>query len=277
MPVTSDMKTYLAGSVLTLATIWKFTAKAGAVVRLTNHTRDIVFGGQTYSSAPVVPTEIERRLGLSPDNYELTIPYRAGEFEYSDIIAGLWRNARVEMRVVNYLDTALGHAQYTLGEITTLGVGHFACKPNIETLTHRLSQPIGDVYSPKCRVKRLGGPGCGVDLTTFTHTRNVVTPTNRRVFTVDGTAQADGYFSYGTALFTSGANADIEIEIRKNIGNTITLMLPLPFDLSAGDDVRLIAGCDRTIDACRDKFSNAINFQGEPYAPTPETAYKVPD
>lgn len=277
MPVSSDMKTYLANEALTLTTLWEFIGRNSQTVRLTSHTRDITYDGDLYTSAPVVPTEVERKIGIAPDNFELQIPFRTGEFERDDVLAGVWQNARTRMLIVNYLDLTLGHALLVAGEVTTVGVGLFATKLNVETIAHRLQQPIGDVYSPKCRVKRLGGPGCGVNLTSYTHTRSVTGVTSRRVFTVNGTAQADNYFAFGTCLFTSGANESVEIEVLANTGNTITLMLPAPFDIVNGVGVTLIRGCDRRIETCRDVFSNAVNFQGEPFAPTPETPYKVPE
>ena len=34
-----------------------------------------------------------------------------------------------------------------------------------------------------------------------------------------------------------------------------------------GDTYNAIAGCDKTIGTCASRFSNAVNFRGEPYVP----------
>lgn len=54
--------------------------------------------------------------------------------------------------------------------------------------------------------------------------------------------------------------------IISNNGTEISIGYPF-FDIRPGDGVTLYRGCDHTIDHCRNKFSNAINFGGFPYVP----------
>jgi len=65
----------------------------------------------------------------------------------------------------------------------------------------------------------------------------------------------------------------IDGEQRSIIDQTGTsLVLDVPFSVIAfGDEVEVYAGCDHTIDGlngCVEKFSNALNFGGDPYMPT---------
>ena len=39
-------------------------------------------------------------------------------------------------------------------------------------------------------------------------------------------------------------------------------------DITTGETMSIFAGCDRTFETCKDKFSNGINFGGCPYIPT---------
>ena len=41
----------------------------------------------------------------------------------------------------------------------------------------------------------------------------------------------------------------------------------MPFTVNTGDNYSMIAGCDKTFETCKTKFSNTINFRGEPYVP----------
>ena len=41
----------------------------------------------------------------------------------------------------------------------------------------------------------------------------------------------------------------------------------MPNAIAGGDQFTIVAGCDRTHTTCRDKFSNILNFRGEPYIP----------
>jgi uncharacterized phage protein (TIGR02218 family) len=78
--------------------------------------------------------------------------------------------------------------------------------------------------------------------------------------------------------FLTGANAGAQREIRLH-GEDGQLFVydPLPFDIEVGDDVRLVAGCDKTLATCRDKFNNVINFRGEPFIPGPGYMVRLAD
>jgi uncharacterized phage protein (TIGR02218 family) len=39
------------------------------------------------------------------------------------------------------------------------------------------------------------------------------------------------------------------------------------FAVLPGDRAELTQGCDRRFSTCRDRFANAVNFQGEPHLP----------
>jgi uncharacterized phage protein (TIGR02218 family) len=47
----------------------------------------------------------------------------------------------------------------------------------------------------------------------------------------------------------------------------ITLAEPMPFPIAAGDAFTIVAGCDRRLESCRQKFANVLNFRGEPFIP----------
>lgn len=47
---------------------------------------------------------------------------------------------------------------------------------------------------------------------------------------------------------------------------TIQLFEPVPYPLTIGDTLTAIAGCNKSIEACKN-FNNIINYQGEPHIP----------
>jgi uncharacterized phage protein (TIGR02218 family) len=84
-------------------------------------------------------------------------------------------------------------------------------------------------------------------------------------FTVTGSlAQADGYFNQGTVVAPSGSAFVIANWVQST--QTITTYLPCSQILSDGDSITLYPGCDKTMgpNGCS-KFSNQLNFQGEPH------------
>ncbi len=47
----------------------------------------------------------------------------------------------------------------------------------------------------------------------------------------------------------------------------LTLFLPMPKPIQAGDALHHHGGCDKQLVTCRDRFSNAVNFGGFPQMP----------
>lgn len=76
-----------------------------------------------------------------------------------------------------------------------------------------------------------------------------------------------GYFDYGVMTMTSGANNGLSMEVKSYVVGQITLQLPFPYTVVAGDTYSLTAGCDRSFSTCKDRFNNVVNFRGEPYVP----------
>lgn len=76
-----------------------------------------------------------------------------------------------------------------------------------------------------------------------------------------------GYFDYGLITFDTGANAGLSMEVKAYTTGQIVLQLPMPHPVEVGDTYTLIAGCDKSMATCRDRFSNLVNFRGEPYLP----------
>ena len=85
----------------------------------------------------------------------------------------------------------------------------------------------------------------------------------------------NGWFNYGIVTFTSGPNAGAEREIASYTGNTVTLFEKAPFTVSPGNTLTIATGCDKTLRNCF-RYNNVINFQGEPYIPTPDKFASTP-
>ena len=90
------------------------------------------------------------------------------------------------------------------------------------------------------------------------------------------TARATGFFTFGKATFTSGANAGAVNEVLLHDGQTIRLFVPMPRPIVVGDQIVLVAGCDRTPETCNAKFANILNFRGEPHIPGNDKVFSYP-
>ncbi|GAG32745.1 unnamed protein product [marine sediment metagenome] len=80
-------------------------------------------------------------------------------------------------------------------------------------------------------------------------------------------------------MFRSGLNKGVAREIDSNTGpGTFSLFLPTPLDLTIGDQFDIYPGCKkRWEEDCALRFDNSINFQGEPFVPGDDEAYRSAD
>jgi hypothetical protein len=100
---------------------------------------------------------------------------------------------------------------------------------------------------------------------------------NARLYAPALTLQPDGYFDKGRAEWTGGNNDGLKMEVLRQVGDEITLFLPMVGDIEVGDTVNLIAGDDKSLSTCFHKFNNAVNFGGEDGIPKREDVYHIPD
>ncbi len=121
----------------------------------------------------------------------------------------------------------------------------------------------------------------------------VDTVTDNKVFTItvafDEVRAVDDYFNGGAIEFETGNNDDVILEVRDWVQSTreLTVFLPAPFIVVAGDKIRLYPGCDKRSTTCIIKFvipsskdfadGNIKNFRGEPFVPGQDELVRYPD
>lgn len=100
---------------------------------------------------------------------------------------------------------------------------------------------------------------------------------SRGRFTLPSLNKPTNWFQWGLLEFLTGPAKGYTMEcIGWNADTKVCdLVLPVPFRPEPGDLVRIQTGCDKKIGTCAAKFSNAINFRGEPYLPGTDTYFRV--
>ena len=263
----SNMTAHLAGEVTSLAICWQLTLVGGTVMGFTDHTSDLTISSVLYKAATgFSPTSVETKDKFSVDNLDVSGILDAASITEVDIMAGKYDFAEILIFMVNVTDLTQGiitHRRGWLGEVS-LKNGQFVAE--VRGLAQKLQQNIVELFSPTCRAV-FGDNRCKANLASYTVGGTVNTITSRQVFISTAMTQAAGYFSGGEIQWLTGANAGRRMEI-KQFGNTqFTLVLPMPNNVAVGDTYNAIAGCDKTIGTCASRFSNAVNFRGEPYVP----------
>ena len=101
--------------------------------------------------------------------------------------------------------------------------------------------------------------------TSLTDGLTITAVTNNRQFTVNS-SRANGFYDLGEITFNSGNNNGIKAMVLSYSSGVIQLFESLPYPLVVGNTLIAIAGCNKTVQACRN-FNNIINYQGEPHIP----------
>lgn len=265
--ISSALEAHLAGEVMTLATCWRVTRRDGLSQYFTDHDNDLVVDGHTYlARSGMAPSAVSSQAGLAVDNLELEGLLDDASITRADLLGGLYDHAELEVFMVNYAAPSDGRLQMKTGWLGEVALRDGTFVAEVRGISAALQQTIGEVYTPTCRAQ-LGDARCKKNLTSFTFTGTIDTVENEYMFTDAARAQANGYFAYGKITFTSGANAGLSMEIRDFANTRFTLFLPFPNPMAAGDAYSLVAGCDKRLDTCITRFSNAVNFRGEPHLP----------
>ena len=263
----AGLNAHLSGEVTSLAICWKLSLVDNSIMGFTDHTSDLTISSQLYKAATgFSPTSIETKDRFSVDNLDVAGILDSSSITESDIMAGKYDFAEIEIFMVNVTDLTQGrivHRRGWLGEVS-LKNGQFIAE--VRGLTQKLSQNIVELYSPTCRAV-FGDARCKVNLASYTVGGTINTVTSRQVFISNSMTQAAGYFSSGEVRWLTGANAGRRMEIKEFANKQFTLVLPMPNNIAVGDTFNAIAGCDKTFNSCFSKFSNAVNFRGEPYVP----------
>ncbi|MEN3329007.1 MAG: hypothetical protein V7638_3814 [Acidobacteriota bacterium] len=258
-----------------LTQLWTLIRGAN-VVRKTTWDQPInyTFDGNLYTPAAMQPTRFEEQLELSPNQLELSIDLTATGITESALTAGTWDRARLIIQVIDRSNLALAPKRKWQGILSRSDVvnGQLA-RSEFLSISHLFTQPIGQLYSPLCRVKRYGDTECGKDITSETFTGAVTSITNQRAFRIDVATPGaeENYFQYGTLLFTSGDNVDLELEVKTSVDNAgthtdVTIVQDFPFIIELGDTISIVRGCNREFETCIAR-GQVERFRGEPNIP----------
>lgn len=278
--ISAALDAHLASDALTLAVCVKVTRVDGTVFGFTSCDQDLVISGVTYEALSSVSASVLRQeLAGTVDNLDISGMLQSSRITETDLEAGLYDQAAVEWFWCNWNDLTQGILKLVSGTIGNVTITDGQYIAEIRSLSQRLQQQIGELYSPLCRVCQLFDARCSPAGNTtptatpasFRFSRTVTVVTSQQQVTFGSDTHATGYYDYGRVLWLSGLNAGLAREIKTHIGTgsaaQLTLHEALPFAIQVGDTATLEAGCDRRIDTCRSRFSNSINFRGEPELP----------
>jgi uncharacterized phage protein (TIGR02218 family) len=238
------LTSHLAGELSTLATLVKITCIDGTVMGFTSHDASLTVDGVVYKADSAFDAHaLESRQGLSTDNMEIAGMLDDAGIRESDIRAGKYDHARVDVFLCNWADVGQGVVHLRRGWIGEVVMKGGAYQAEIRGLHDLLQRTVGATFTPECRHK-LGDAACGLSLSAMTVSGSVTSVMDSARFYDTARSEANGYFRYGLLTWTSGANAGRSMEVKDFSGTLFSLWLPLFEPITAGDHYTVTRGCE---------------------------------
>ncbi|HEY5237245.1 MAG TPA: DUF2163 domain-containing protein [Rhizomicrobium sp.] len=269
----TGMQDHLDTGSTTLCWCWKITRNDSTVQGFTDHDVAVVFDNVAYeATSGFTASEVQSQLNLAVDNLAVVGALSSDTLNESDLVAGLYDNASIEIWRVNWAspDQRVLMRKGNLGQVKR---GKTAFQAELRGLAQALNQAVGRAYGYSCDAD-LGDARCTISLAdpAFTCDGAVAIGSDNRRFTATGLgAYVDGWFTGGKLTWTSGANAGRAMEVKRHgvsaLGVSIELWQSMSEAVAVNDAFTISAGCDKQFATCKAKFDNAINFRGFPYMP----------
>ncbi|WP_018996590.1 DUF2163 domain-containing protein [Hirschia maritima] len=253
----------LKSGVVTTCLCWEFTRQDGQKFGATDHDEMLQIDDVEFEpDRALANLEFVTNAGLAPGHVSGDGALSATFLNQEDLTLGKWDGAEVKVWRVDW--NAPEHRIHVwsgyLGEVK---YSDRVFNAELVSLKSRLERRIGRVYARQCDAA-LGEKRCGVDLKDeafgISTVISEVIALDR--FRIDGlTGFHSGWFSNGMMKSADGR----VLRITVHEGNYVKLEREI--ELSPLDEVQLVAGCNKTFETCKSKFSNVLNFQGFPYLP----------
>ena len=267
------LSAHIQSGATTLCWCWRLTRRNGSRLGFTDHDRDLIFDDTIFEAASgFTASEIREQVGLSVDNLDVSGALISDRLSEIALGAGDFDDAAIEIFRVNWQDTAqrVLARKGSLGEVRRTGTAFTA---EVRGLAHYLQQPRGRFFQYTCDAD-LGDIRCGIDLDdpAYRGIGSIAAVSDARRLIVDGLDDyAAGWFIRGMITFTSGANAGRAMEIKNHTIRATSIEIELWQSMGEpimiGDAIVATAGCDKRIETCAGRFTNAVNYRGFPHMP----------
>ena len=277
-----ELQARLDGGVTRLCRCWQVRRRDGVVLGFTDHDRDLEFAGAVFrASTGMDASMIQTATGLSVDNAQAIGALSDAAVTERDIGAGRFDLAEVLHWIVDWQRPDLRILMFrgTFGEIKRSD-GRFEVE--LRGPSEALNVPVGRTITRTCD-RALGDGKCGFDLDRagyFALGAAGAGSSGARILCDGLGVYEKGWFRHGLLTWTGGENAGTVGTVRMDRtagtdGRELTLWQQPGRPITAGDAFKVVAGCDKSADACRSKFGNFLNFRGFPHIPGEDwvTAY----
>ena len=169
------LQDHLDSGTTTLCWCWKIARKDGVVQGFTDHDLALAFDAVSFEAASgFTASEVQSSLGLAVDNLAVAGALSSASLNESDLAAGLYDDAAIEIWRVNW-SAPEQRVLMRKGNLGQVRRGRLAFEAEMRGLAHKLNQAVGRAYGYSCDAD-LGDARCTIDLSAFTASGVVALP-----------------------------------------------------------------------------------------------------
>ena len=273
------LQAHVEGTVTTLAFCWTVKRTDGVTLGFTDHDVALTLDSVTHDPQTGFNASVaEAELGLQTGTMDLDGALRSDRISADDLRAGKYDRASVETWLVDW-SNPVSRVLLRLAKVGRIEISGNAFKVELQSLAEAMDRRRGRLVRRRCDAE-LGDGRCGKNVSSaqYRGTGTVVSVTGAGDFTASGLgAFAARWFEQGKIEWLAGSNAgqvgQIAVHELSGPAARLSVWLPLPTPVVAGDTFSVTAGCDKQFATCKAKFANGLNFQGFPHLPGNDAVY----
>lgn len=255
-------------NVTKIAVCWRIKLSNDKLLYFTDADQKLIYKGEVYvCGSYFTPNSIISSNELGQDSFSISGIIDGEYITQESLIAGDLSEGYIEIFLINLDDLLAERVILKTGWLGEIKYDPQSFTAEITSIGGRANNVIGKCYSSSCKVE-FASKYCGKNVADYSYDGVVMGLAEVNSFVDSAREEPDGYFSQGSLLFTSGKNYGRKYNVKESREGKISLDFIIDLKIAIGDEYQVIAGCDKAINTCINKFNNAINFRGEPYIPS---------
>ena len=257
---------------LRLAELFLFTLRDGTILRFTTFAQDVLFGGNTYVSAPITRTTHSQDSDLSTSEIKVTVPRVSPWLDPDKLLSRYLDGAELQITWVDLTNLASNRIAF-LGYTGEITYTHLTVEITFKTIADFFNKKVPKrKYVESCG-HTMYDSGCKLVRATYAVNGTVGGGSTTQTIYDAGLVQADGYFNLGIIEFTSGVCTGEKRWVKAFVTGEVSLFDALPSAPSASDTFSIVPHCRKAYASCRDDYGNEVNFGGFQDIPDPNEIY----
>jgi uncharacterized phage protein (TIGR02218 family) len=270
------MDQWLEGPVTSVVYGWRLERRDGVTLGFTSHDKDVIHNGLLLRSSPgMKPTTIVESVGFETDGLEVSGALTSDLIRQDDLARGKWDGARLEIFLFDWENPGSGQRLLAIGELGSISFSGNSFEVEFLGLGQLLDRAVVPQTSPYCRAQFCDSQ-CGLNRQRFSLIATVNRVLGDRIEFQSALPGPFGSHAFGELRWLNGSHNGIVVDIIASDANSVTMPQAPGAAIRPGDLVELLQGCDKQIATCATRFSNAVNFRGEPYLPGNDLLTRYP-